>query len=241
MQPIDEMTPLTPEEQIIAKQKLAEKHIPLAYKIAAGFSKNWRWLKEDFESEALLALVEAANTFDPVYKVQFVTFATIRIKGALMTFRRKMTQSRLAESQIGEEENAGETKKEWTQTKASSNLNGEEVAEYLYKREIASYTTDELGALGALEELKHYIKRLPKKHRVVVSAVYLEGRDVKEVARECKCSINRLRAIHREAVNMLTDGDGLPDPSKCRRRRANRVNIRMPEPLVRLDDLVDLS
>ena len=104
MQPIDEMTPLTPEEQIIAKQKLAEKHIPLAYKIAAGFSKNWRWLKEDFESEALLALVEAANTFDPVYKVQFVTFATIRIKGALMTFRRKMTQSRLAESQIGEEE-----------------------------------------------------------------------------------------------------------------------------------------
>lgn len=237
MQPQDEMSPVDQEKAKLLKQELAEQHMPLAYKIAATFSKNWRWLKDEFESEALLALVEAANTFDSSYNVQFKSFASIRIKGALTTFRRKMTQSRLVDSQTQENETGEEKPKEWTHTKASSNLNPDEVAEYLHKQEIATYSTDLLEALGALEELKQYIKRLPKRHRAVISAFYVDKRDADEIAMETKYTKKRLSAIHREAINMISTGEALPDLGKCRKRNPNRLKISMPETSSKTDGI----
>lgn len=235
MQPQDETSPVDVEKAKLEKQKLAEKHMPMAYKIAATFSKNWRWLKDEFESEALLALVEAANTFDPSYNVQFKSFASIRIKGALTTFRRKMTQSRLVSTPDEENQTGEERPKEWTHTKASSNLSPNEVAEYLHKQEIATYSIDQLEAMGALEELKQYIKRLPKRHRAVISAFYVERRDADEIASDTKYTKERLRAIHREAINMISTGEALPDVGKCRKRHPNRLKISMPETSTKMD------
>ena len=238
MQLNDEKSENKSESEPIDKQKLAVKYMPLAYKIAASYSKNWAWLRDELESEAMLALVEAANHYDPAYNVQFISFAKIRINGALMTFRRKMTQSNSEMDQSPEYGEGDLQKKVWRHTKSTSNLNVDEVNEYLQKCDTASYHAGIEDNLAILEELQHYIRRLPKRHRAVISGFYIEGRDVNEIARECKCTTNRLRAIHREAVNMLLSGDEIPDVTRSRMRRHIHYQAGLPHRALMNDESV---
>ena len=46
--------------------------------------------RDEFESAACLALVEAARSFDPTRNIRFATFARFRIRGALVDVGRVM-------------------------------------------------------------------------------------------------------------------------------------------------------
>jgi DNA-directed RNA polymerase specialized sigma subunit len=50
----------------------------------------WPGAQDEFESAALLALVEAAQAFDPTRGVKFTTFAHHRISGALRDLKREL-------------------------------------------------------------------------------------------------------------------------------------------------------
>ena len=52
------------------------------------FKIDWPGMRDDFESAACLALVEAAEAFDPERNVKFATFARHRIWGALRDVQR---------------------------------------------------------------------------------------------------------------------------------------------------------
>src|SRR2546429_415660 len=66
--------PLTAQQQ-----SLAEKYLPMAKALAKPLKTSWPLESEEFESAALLALVEAAQSFDPTRNVKFATFARYRI------------------------------------------------------------------------------------------------------------------------------------------------------------------
>ena len=57
------------------QQTLALRYLPLARKLARPFKAAWPALRDDFDSAACLALVEAASSFDPERNVKFATFA----------------------------------------------------------------------------------------------------------------------------------------------------------------------
>src|SRR5262249_31995796 len=77
--------PLTAEQQ-----ELALKYMPMARAIARPLRLSWPMEEEEFESAAMLALCEAAQSFDPAYNVKFATFARYRILGALRDVQRDL-------------------------------------------------------------------------------------------------------------------------------------------------------
>ena len=61
--------PLTEEQQ-----ELATRNLSLARALAGRMRYAWPGAQDEFESAALLALVEAAQAFDPTRGVKFTTF-----------------------------------------------------------------------------------------------------------------------------------------------------------------------
>ncbi len=77
----------------VAQQELAAAHVPLARKLAAPLKRAWPNDAEEYESEALLALVEAAGKYDPSMPVKFATYARHRILGALKDLHRRKAKA----------------------------------------------------------------------------------------------------------------------------------------------------
>ena len=71
-----------------AQQDLCQRFIPLAHKLAKPLKQAWPNDADDFESAALLALVEAAEAFDPSLPVNFQGFARGKILSALKDLHR---------------------------------------------------------------------------------------------------------------------------------------------------------
>ena len=80
--------PLTDEQQ-----GLAARYIPMAKALAKPLKYSWPNEGDEFEAAALLALVEAAQSFDPSRNVKFATFARFRIWGALRDVQRSLIAS----------------------------------------------------------------------------------------------------------------------------------------------------
>src|SRR5689334_18139672 len=69
---------------------LAARYLPLARKMAKPLKMMWPCAEDEFESAACLAVVEAAQSFDPGRNVGFGTFAMMRVQGALRDVQRDM-------------------------------------------------------------------------------------------------------------------------------------------------------
>src|SRR4051794_23814280 len=78
--------PLTPR-----RQELAAAYLPLARRLARPYKQLRPEAREDYESAACYALVEAAESFNRRLGVKFATFASYRITGALREVQRKRT------------------------------------------------------------------------------------------------------------------------------------------------------
>jgi DNA-directed RNA polymerase specialized sigma subunit len=80
--------PLTFEQQDLAK-----RYVPMARSLAKPLKAAWPLEREEFDSAAMVALVEAAQSFDPTRNVKFGTFARFRIWGALRDVQRGLITS----------------------------------------------------------------------------------------------------------------------------------------------------
>jgi len=81
----EDQQPLTEEQR-----QLAARFLPLARKLAKPLKLVFGHWKDEFESAACMALVEAARSFDPSRKTRFGTFVRFRIRGALADVGRVM-------------------------------------------------------------------------------------------------------------------------------------------------------
>lgn len=80
-----------------ARQKLITDHMPLARKIAMTIGRKappWEW--DDINAAALEGLVIAAHSFKPARGALFGSFASHRIRGAILDYQR--SQDPLARS-----------------------------------------------------------------------------------------------------------------------------------------------
>ena len=174
--------PLTP-----AQQELAEQYLPLAKNLATRAKRAWPGLKEDFHSAAFLALVEAAESFDPSRGVKFATFAYYRIKGSLFDVRRRVYR-RHRHIDMGR-----------TPRIVSLTRGNEEQGHVLMTEPDPEIGTD----LEAIEEVEHMLKGLPRKHAAACRQLYLHGKSQTEAARDLDCSQSRLSFMHHQALEML--------------------------------------
>lgn len=177
-------TGLTPRQQT-----LAEKYVPLAKSLAKPLKKSWPLEAQEFESAALLALVEAAQSYDPERSVKFATFASYRIWGALRDVQRRL----ITAGWRGDIENSP--------TLTPLTYDAEE-----HGRVLGSEPDAPIGeALESAEFVESFFKKLPSKHAEACRQIYIHGKTQGEAADVVGCSKSRLSYIHKEALELLND------------------------------------
>lgn len=177
-------SPMTAEQQ-----GLATRYMPMARSMARPLKRSWPNESEEFESAALLALVEAAQSFDPARNVKFATFARYRIWGALRDVQRGL----ITPGWRSDMENAP--------TISSLNFDSEE-----HGRVVNSEPDRRVGEeFEAVDYVEGWLRKLPVKHAAVCRHIYLNDRTQGEAAGRIGCSKSRLSYLHKEALDILKD------------------------------------
>lgn len=180
--PRRERRPLTPE-----RQALAARYLPLARSLARRFKDSFPDSRDEFESDACLALTEAAEAFDPGRKVKFPTFARYRISGAL----RDTLRRRILHGYEGTPEEAPDL--------MTLHRHAEE-----YGRVLAAELDPPVGEdTDAIDSVERLIRTVPPKHAAALRRIYLHGDTHARAARALGCSPSRVAYMHREALAML--------------------------------------
>ncbi len=170
-----------------SQQRLAAKYLPMAEAMVLRLRCRDHE-RDELNSVAYMALVEAAQTFDPTRTVNFATFARLRIRGALQTYRK-------------------------TCYREHPEYNGTQIPEYC-KLEVLKERADwvfgeyrrspEEPDLEEADALESYLRRLPQSQASACRLIYLEGRSQEEAAALLGYSKARLSRLHREALDRLS-------------------------------------
>jgi RNA polymerase sigma factor (sigma-70 family) len=180
--------PLTEEQQ-----ELATHHLSLARALAGRMRYAWPGAQDEFESAALLALVQAAQAFDPTRGVKFTTFAHHRISGALRDLRREL-YSRGGRGDVASQR-AGTEFHEFQGLGIDAEAHG-----HLIGAEADEPVGTELENLDTIE---NWIRQLPRTHSLAFRHIYLDGKTKEETARLVGCSKAYLTRLHQEAITWL--------------------------------------
>lgn len=170
-----------------AQRALAADYVPLARALSKPLKAALPEARDEFESAALLALVEAAESFDPDRGIRFSTFARHRIRGALRDVQRSLVVSG------------------WRDDASNAPCVGHLVPELEQHGRVLGIQPDApVGEdLEQTEAIERWLRRLPPKHAAACRQIYLHGKSQGEAARTLGCSQSRLSYMHREAMAML--------------------------------------
>jgi RNA polymerase sigma factor (sigma-70 family) len=170
-----------------AQQELASKYVPLARRLAWPLRRSWPSARDEFESAALMALVEAAEAYEPGRCVKFATFARVRITGALRDVQRRMVPPG------------------WRVDPAHAPQVGPLQPESEEDGRVLNAEPDPPvdAADEAIEEVEAWLRKLPPRHAAACRQIYLHGKNQTEAAEALGCSQSRLCCLHREALAML--------------------------------------
>ncbi len=178
--------PLSP-----ARQRLAARYLPLARAMSKPLKANWPGAWDDFESAACMALVEAAESYDPSRNVRFSTFARFRIWGALRDVQRELIALGYRwDFEDGPEIDAG----------------GMPVHCERHGRVIGIEEFPPVGSdLEGKEAIEKLLKKLPARYAKVCHLLYVQGKSGTEAAEALGCSQSQLSYMHRKALELLND------------------------------------
>jgi RNA polymerase sigma factor (sigma-70 family) len=185
MLPDDSASPRRP--LTAAQQELARRYLPLARRLTWPSRVAWPASRDEFESAALMALVQAAQAYDPTRQVKFATFARLRIIGALRDVQRRWTP-------------AG-----WRSDPAHAPLIGPLQSDSELNGRVLNTEPDPPAGweTESAEEVEAWLKKLPPRHAAACRQIYLHGKTQTEAAEALGCSQSRLCCLHREALAML--------------------------------------
>ena len=173
---------LTPEQQ-----ELASSYMPLARKLAKPMKMHWPIYIEELDSTACLAMVEAAQAFDPERGVKFATFARMRILGALMDARRRI-HAKAVDRPLP------------NVPRVYRYIPGMDERSMLM---LTSPDPDVGTEIDAIDEVEHWFRTLPSRHAKICREIYLNHMSQTEVARRYGCAKSRISHLHAEAIHLL--------------------------------------
>lgn len=217
------------------RQQLVEHYLPLvrfwAGRLKVG--KGGYLEEEDLLGSGVLGLMTAIDRFDPQHGVKFETFASLRVKGAMLDQLRKsyqLTRSQWAklrqvERAYQELERQGGAEKEVAELTGLSLKDVEEVLlishraslvsleDYLFSRDarsrgegIADMTSgphEHYEEMELTRELTGSIEKLPERDQLIMSLYYYEELTLKEIAAVLGISESRVCQLHGRAIMRL--------------------------------------
>ncbi len=224
-------------KDIAARNKIVEKYAFIVKVIAM---KIWGMYHqygdvEDIVNEGIIALIDAVGRFDISKDIKFETYASIKIRGAIIDYVRKQAWSprrvnknrKLVESadkelkiKLGrtpsEQEMADYLKIDKTEyskmileTNNSNLLSFEElISELSYKNSATSndLTPEDNYAKQELKKvLADAINQLEEKEKIIISLYYKEELKLKDIADVMEISNSRVSQIHSQAIAKLNN------------------------------------
>jgi RNA polymerase sigma factor (sigma-70 family) len=171
------------------QQGLATRYMPLARSLARRMKDSFPDARDEFQSAAFLALVEAAQSFDSSRSVGFASFARHRIWGALCDLRREI---------IRRFRPCG-SKSELVVMHLAM---GFETGGRMFGIDSDERVGSELEALDSFE---NWIGRLPRLQAQAFRHIYLDGKTQKETAALVGCTKGWLNRIHSEGLRSLQE------------------------------------
>ncbi|GAA2900263.1 sigma-70 family RNA polymerase sigma factor [Microbacterium esteraromaticum] len=212
------------------RNRLIEENLPLVGYLASDtHARATHVPREELASAGALALVTAAEAYDPSLGVPFGAYARRRILGAFADEMRSMDwASRGIRRRIKETTAVQDTLSSGLGRPATAaeiatamGVSQEEVLAALadatrsvttlddvHESDLASYTPlpDEAAAVAERRTvLDHAIRALPERMRMIVHAVYIDERPVKEIAEELGVSHSAVSQQRAEAIRLLRD------------------------------------
>ncbi len=180
--PRTKRTELTP-----AQQDLATHYLPLARTLAKSTKLNWPNHRDEIDSAALMALVEAAQAFNPRRGVKFPTFARLRIMGALCDIRRYL-------------HNKGYPRQLPNVPRSFHFVPGAEESALL----MLTSPDGPVGAeVEATEQVEHWLRALPTRHAQACRELYIRDRNQGQAAEAIGCVKSRVCTLNTEALDLL--------------------------------------
>jgi RNA polymerase sigma factor (sigma-70 family) len=177
---------LTPD-----RQRLVARYLPLARALSRPYKRHWAGARDEFDSAAALALVEAAESFDPERGVNFATYARHRIDGALRDVRRDLIDHH---------------QRFLTNTPASGDVLAGDGCPTHRGRLLGIAAPEEVGEdLERREMVEHWLAKLPRRHAYACRQAYYHHRTQAQIARDLGYSQSRMSNIYREALELLRD------------------------------------
>ena len=206
-------TPLNDDQR-----RLTMRYMPMAQALAFRSARSRPSASDEFESAAFLALVEAAQAFDPSRSVTFVAFARHRIRGALMDLQRDL----FAAGRRGKVDDLPR----FQPLEPDSEERGKVVG-----------VQDEapVGAeLETAEAVESWLNKLTPMQARAFRHIYFDGKTLDEAAALVGCSKSSMSRIHNGTLAWLHQARGPETPAEStekgqlNRRRRRRLQAAWP-------------
>lgn len=189
--------------------------------------------RDDLIGDGVLGLIDAVEKYDPSMGTQFTTYASIRIRGAVLDYlrrqdwapaalRKKLNDIQRAteelEGELGRQPGEGEiaqradmTQREVSQALQSSQMfNVISFESLLYERECDDITSGgqeaaftEIERRETSEAMKKLIEELPERERLVITLHYYEGLNMRSIADTLGVTESRVSQIHSKVLLKL--------------------------------------
>ena len=215
----------TPDKSLRNEIVMRSMHI-VRYAVLSTRNMYRRYADDDdISNEAVLALMNAVDSFDPSKNVKFDTYASIKVRGAIIDYiRRQDTVPRGVRRFIRDYDSAysalyTELDREPSREEISARLNvSPDKLDSLLSRSAAANTlsfeellfdgfdmADENADSSAEAGLAAAIDSLKDKERTVITLYYYEKLKYSEIAKVMGLSESRVCQIHTKAVDKLRE------------------------------------
>jgi DNA-directed RNA polymerase specialized sigma subunit len=166
---------------------MAAQYLPMAQALVNGWRNRGMVERDELQSTAYLALVEAARTFDPSRNVHFSTYARYHIEGALNACNRFW---------LGADWRGDESVRPMFQ-KLGKNPD-------LHGQVLGIHADFPVGAISeSIEVVEEWLNRLPAIHAWTCRLIYVYGMSHDEAADQLGYSRSYLFRLHKEALTEL--------------------------------------
>ena len=168
------------QEDRQARSRLIEAYQPLVFKVVMGMGLPEAHLL-DMIQEGTVGLIDAVERFEPARGFRFSTYATYRIRGAVLNaLRRERTRANPLEDPEAPSASLGRL---------------EDAA--------AEEALDAVEDAVLVGQLAEGLQRLPPRERAVVEVFYFRPRSPATAARELGVSVSHLYRLHHRALEAL--------------------------------------
>lgn len=163
---------------ISCRRQLIEHYQPLVFKVAM------RWRSEqalimDIVQEGTIGLIEAVETYDYLRGVAFSLYATHRIRGQIIDYLEREGSGNLAY------------------------IDNQAEADGLVLADDNAEITRQAEHNYAAEQLYQALRRLPPKEQMVLSGVFLEDCEPKQLAENLDLSISYIYRLQKQGIQRI--------------------------------------